>query len=352
MQKANQNMANLSILSNEKNRRIVWIDMLKGILLFLICIGHFGELPLFIEYIIKPTAMYYVPLFFVISGYLFSIKRKDFFLRKLQTLLLPYICFSILFIIIDWNTWLHQFDCLSNNLIQAFWYGKGVLKAAPLWFLITLFFSSCVTFLILKYIKSVFVQIICMLLLSSVSIVLSIYEFSYPLLFHIVPSATFFLMTGYFVNKLMKRGNNIFLSIICLLIGSVGFFIDLGDMHFNIINCYPLFFICPISMGYGIFSLVRNYEYRLNNLFVSICEWIANNGITILAFHCWLVFLFDNLVKIIPFLDNYKYVLFIAKLVFVSFILYIIIVPFVNKYFYWIVGKKKIEWKESYIQLK
>lgn len=43
--------------------RFVWLDVLRGILLFLICIGHFNDYPLAVKFIIKPTAMYYVPMF-------------------------------------------------------------------------------------------------------------------------------------------------------------------------------------------------------------------------------------------------------------------------------------------------
>lgn len=88
-------------------QRISWIDTLKGVLLFLICLSHFSNLSYPIKYLIAPTASYWVPMFFVLSGYLYQDKRsfKNYIHKKTKTLLIPYFFFSFLFLIADPNTY-------------------------------------------------------------------------------------------------------------------------------------------------------------------------------------------------------------------------------------------------------
>lgn len=83
-------------------KRIIWIDIVKGCLLVFICCSHFGALPQSIALLTKPTATYWVPLFFFLSGYLFHGNNNfsEYIQKKVRTLLLPYIAFSLIFIIL------------------------------------------------------------------------------------------------------------------------------------------------------------------------------------------------------------------------------------------------------------
>ena len=70
-----------------------WIDNLKGICLFLIIIGHFGAIPNCIKWLLAPTDLLYVGVFFYLSGLLFNNKKYSyvgFLKQKVMTLLLPY----------------------------------------------------------------------------------------------------------------------------------------------------------------------------------------------------------------------------------------------------------------------
>lgn len=86
-------------------QRILWIDTLKGILLFLICLSHYNNLSYPVKYLIIPTSSYWVPMFFVLSGYLYKEGRnlKKYIIQKNKTLLVPYFFFSLLFLIADPN---------------------------------------------------------------------------------------------------------------------------------------------------------------------------------------------------------------------------------------------------------
>lgn len=71
--------------------RIFWIDTLKGILLFLICLSHYSNLPSPFHSLTLPTESYWVPMFFILSGYLYKEGRdlKNYFHKKNKTLLVP-----------------------------------------------------------------------------------------------------------------------------------------------------------------------------------------------------------------------------------------------------------------------
>lgn len=131
--------------------RVIYIDIIKGILLLLICLSHFGNIPDYLKPIIGLTPMYYVPFFFFISGYLFKtdIAFKDHFAKKIRTLLIPYLFFSLSFVALDWNTYL-DFELIKSQFFNIFILGKGAFKASPLYFVNLLFFTSIISFYIIK----------------------------------------------------------------------------------------------------------------------------------------------------------------------------------------------------------
>ena len=184
-------------------QRLMWLDVLRGILLLLICIGHFNDCPSFVKLIIKPIAMFYVPMFYIISGYLFNSNNsfKNYFSRKTSSLLIPYLFFSALFILLDWNTYLHPLSTVGENLYRCLIEGKGVVKSSPLWFVIVLYFSSLIVFAILKLLINRYIVVIIMIFLSIIAYIFSINEIELPLLFHLLPSTVVFMLAGIVVKK-------------------------------------------------------------------------------------------------------------------------------------------------------
>jgi acyltransferase len=86
----------MKIQVHAKNR-ISWIDIAKAIGILIVLINH-AELPLgVITYL---GGMFYMPVFFVLSGYTFKESRTEsvfqFVKSKAKRLLIPYACFQIL----------------------------------------------------------------------------------------------------------------------------------------------------------------------------------------------------------------------------------------------------------------
>lgn len=76
--------------------RIEWIDIAKGIAIFLMVMGH-TTIP---EFGTKFIWSFHMPLFFIVSGYLYNEeKNRDyflFFLKISRNLLVPYLFFSVI----------------------------------------------------------------------------------------------------------------------------------------------------------------------------------------------------------------------------------------------------------------
>lgn len=320
-------------------QRISWIDTLKGVLLFLICLSHFSNLSYPIKYLIAPTASYWVPMFFVLSGYLYQDKRsfKNYIHKKTKTLLIPYFFFSFLFSIADPNTYKNFLGGggIVENIYSIIIVGSGSFKAQPLWFVWVLYGSSIVSFIMIEYIKNNFLKVITILTLSGITLLLSMSQIN--CLFHIdlILSATVFFTCGYLGRKFIESFKLFYaMAIFTLLVGLIGFWINLGDFHFNQIINYPLFYICPVSLTLSLsIWLKRSKE-------ISPLSWIAKNGIIILASHCYLIFTYDFIIKKynLYFSSNVN---FFMQAIFVFGLLAIIIVPIINRYCFWAIGKKQ-----------
>ena len=104
------------------------------------------------------------------------------------------------------------------------------------------------------------------ILLSLCAWLLSAYSIRLPLLLHLLPFATSFWLSGYLIARLLySRCTNLkyvmfvaFCPLICYLS------CDIGDMHFNVINSYPAFYVMPISCAYLVICIVSIMLYFLD----------------------------------------------------------------------------------------
>lgn len=108
--------------------RIVWIDALKMIGLFLVVLGHFLPSGNFCKVLIYS---FHVPMFFIVSGFLDALQGKGRRFR-FRALLVPWIFWGVLSYLIPYMLG-HKF---SYSLIDSLFPIKGFkLWNAPLWFL-------------------------------------------------------------------------------------------------------------------------------------------------------------------------------------------------------------------------
>lgn len=143
-------------------KRIEWIDMSKGYGVILVIIGHFG-----INGLGNWIYSFHMPLFFFLAGYVFKseIPIKEFFLRKVKGLIIPYIflglgaiCFNILLMLyvdtFDLEEVIRQIKCLFFQI-----------RYSNLWFLTCLFILNIIFFIIFNLkLTDIFITILVFLM--------------------------------------------------------------------------------------------------------------------------------------------------------------------------------------------
>lgn len=127
--------------------RIVYLDIMKGLAIWLVVIGHLiqynGEDGWIHNKVYEWIYSFHMPLFFIISGYLCSITShivnyKDFFvfvLKKIRALIIPLVVWSL----IMWRFLF--FEDLSSRGILCL---VDMFAERGLWFLKYLFFESAI----------------------------------------------------------------------------------------------------------------------------------------------------------------------------------------------------------------
>jgi fucose 4-O-acetylase-like acetyltransferase len=161
--------------------RISWIDNMRWIGILLIVLGHtlMPEWSLLTTYIFS----FHVVLFFILSGLLFRVKENEniikFVKTKFMRLMVPFICFNILFFIImklewkftgtrvvDFLVWLGYWDYLGDN----WWYMNNTgwfnLINISTWFLPALFLTSIYYFILNHFVKNIYIRVSILIILS------------------------------------------------------------------------------------------------------------------------------------------------------------------------------------------
>lgn len=131
--------------------RITCIDNAKAIGIFLVVMGHFVDVEIVKAYIYS----FHMPLFFFLSGYLFS--KKDtfnvFFKKKFNTLIVPYFIFAFIGAIFYVLRLRYGDNPGQVGAIQKF---VNIVLWKDYWFLGALFIVSIAYYILSDKIRSVF----------------------------------------------------------------------------------------------------------------------------------------------------------------------------------------------------
>lgn len=350
-----------------EKKRIQWIDSLKGMLLIFITFSHFGYLPKFVNVFIKPTGIVWVPCFFFLSGLLFSSNRYpkfiDYLKNKTKTLFLPYLGMSLLFLLFDWNIYLQPKIYLPASLSSIFT-GSGPAKASPLWFIFTLYCISLMYFMIDKWIPSLALKTLAILLFSFLGYVCFLQGVHLPIRLEVAFSALTFLGIGNLYKEKLLEGCRLIAShkLIGILIVSLLFYISkiAGAYNFggilgqNKINNYVFFYISSFSGIIAISFLTFLVWQLTNNIFLmnwifKILNYVSRNALPILATQCYIIFIVHAAVGFGWIQKCSEQIEFIVKTIVLACSMYLLIIPFFSNKLYFILGKEKQSWKSLLI---
>lgn len=157
------------------NKRVDWVDVAKGIGMICVILAHVEE-----QYLKMPLYTFHMPLFFFLSGYLFSIKSsfKEFLISKCRRILVPYFCLGGILILFDiyWN---------GRNSFNQTWYNKEYAmyditqlfvqkRFLTLWFIACLFWLSLLFYVLVRFIKKEVIRAAVVILLTAEVCVITI----------------------------------------------------------------------------------------------------------------------------------------------------------------------------------
>ena len=318
--------------------RIEWLDSLKGFAIFLVVVGHvvlgyikadiFPQFYNELQYIYDIIYSFHMPLFFLISGYLYKFtwsKNNTGVLKKIGNKffnMVPlYLVFSLVFWLFKYYATLYSNIQMSEHFNFIDLMHIYIAPLAYLWFLYVLICLFIIIPLLESFIKPVLVFLVLFLLYIFAPHI----EGMFAIVNLIIYGGVYFSLGSilFFYSDYLK--NNIGNAIACF--------------SFPFINTYNIFkFICAISVSVFlsiIFFRLRNYK------FVSLWNSCGYYSLGIYILHLYFTGPLRTIFKYLA-IDNIIIVLIFSSII--STLAPIFIVKFFARYKVtsWIFGETKL----------
>lgn len=293
-------------------KRIEYIDVVKGIGIILMIIGHIISNIGIANLIIHS---FHMPIFFIVSGYLYKksdeLKIGNQIRRKSFTLLIPYLTIAIfhllVFLLINWDAGI---DVIKSRAWAAFFANTSneMPYTGVIWFLSCLF-AVDISFLLLKrFIKNekiLFVVCLCISLFGTYWP--KIFNFRLFWALDTAMTALGFYYIGYVMGKYSGKNKIVdsFLNmkgIVCviLLIAVMPLVIKNGHVNMRLIryNNEFLFWVNAIIMSLIVWNFSKiftNYAQKNNLLgFISKrLQYVGRNSIIYMGFNQIAIFIME-----------------------------------------------------------
>lgn len=297
-----------SLPTDQRTNRILWIDYAKFIAIFLVIFAHQTLSKSWFNFI----SGFDLPLFFFLSGYLFSFKKyesyKAFFKARVRQLMVPYLILNLVTYILwlvffkDFDPYYYTKDPLYKQFIGIF-YGNGIqgylIHSIASWFIICLFVLENLYFLAFrnaegwkKYatLAGFFVLAILDHKYNHVRLPWSINVAIVAILFYAAGN-----MLKVHINKLMHLSMPILLAVFVssfavLYYATKGNYVDM-DQH--VYYSLKLFYIGAFSGILSAITLCKIIELVIGS--IPVVLYIAKNTLVIIAFHIMLMSLITHL---------------------------------------------------------
>lgn len=348
-------------------KRLGYFDTVKGIGILLVVLGHATFVN---ERILTFICAFHMPLFFIVSGMLIAYKNeisssyKDVFHRKLKSIIIPYLCFSICYTLIDvLSVYFNQIslnDLKVNLACTGSFAGSG-----PLWFLPTLFICEVVFHALLKKAGEKPGIIINLIISLTGFLIWHFFEpvytasksdltkyFLLNFVYVIIRSmiCLMFLSLSYILfklateaadnnvlkNKAVQMISGVIMLIICAILSAFNTNIDIHNMDYgNIV----LFLLNAFYGSVGLILLCRSLpEIRVLN----IIRFWGKNSLIIMATHLNFYILFlGNVIayKLNPYITHAKEYVLLFNIMLVTMIVETLLIFMINRYVPWIAGR-------------
>jgi acyltransferase len=281
------------------DKRVLWVDYAKVIGIYLVVLGHGREMV-----ITNFIYSFHMPLFFMLSGYLFTDNKypnyRYFLKKKTQQLLLPYFAFNVITFIL-WLVFSKDpankgfGNIVSYRPVAGMFYGNGIddylIHAQSLWFIVCLFTIENIyyAFFINKPLVKKLVLIVIFAILGYVDYALQLPRLPWGL--NIAISLVTFYAFGNAlkprINRFMQQKPLIILT--CMAVcGAVLYTVSVYNGRVDVNqrmygNNYLLYFVGGIAGSFMLLALAKVASAAFGHR--NWLTFIARNTIPIIAFN-------------------------------------------------------------------
>ena len=269
--------------------RTYYLDILKGFGVFYVVLGHIVHIPLVVQYIYS----FHVPMFFFISGVLFTPAKytstSQYIQKKVNSLLLPYFFFYTVSLaywyLVEYRLFGRGGD---TTLLQEFYFmfsGCVSIAAGALWFLPCLFWVE-VLYWFMHHERRKYQGLVCAIIMAVIGTTFIYYQF-YLQVFGLLQSFVVipFFAIGYLLKSkmdaLFQSCLMVKLSVVCIAV--LVQYLLLADSKFNI-GSFEIESHCtyiPIALAGITFYLM--FSFIIKRAF--LLEWLGRNSLFIFSFH-------------------------------------------------------------------
>lgn len=289
------------------NTRKNWIDIAKGLGLIFVLIGH-------TKLYILATIVYifHMPMFFYLSGYVFSYDKYDFktfVLKKVKSLLIPYYVLGFFVLIANTITNMYLVDFRLHYLMRITDEQEKIInyftqeRFGTLWYISALFWMSIILACLMKLCKGN--HILISLIISFLAIATYVYYALGGGSVYCNLDATLAMLPFYYIGYISSRldlfNKRIFINhpvgclftsiAICLVAGGTNL-LYMGekiDIFYNKYGIIPVMYIGAISGTIAVIIL----SHKINSRFLT---YIGQNSMLIYALHQATIFTIGEIV--------------------------------------------------------
>lgn len=239
------------------NQRFGDIDLLRFFGIVLMIMGHIWFGQTFDKWI----HAFHMPLWFIISGFFSNTDRsiKEYLVKKLKALILPYVSFSLLYEIV------YSFGGGKQWLGLIFPNSIEVPLNGALWFLPALFFVDTVCFIILKLLGNTPGSILIALLSTAGFFI----PMQLPFSFDSALVGMGFYLLGRYVKKYdtkLQHMINLPIAMVLLLgFSAISIFVnEYVNLRTKTYSIFPLFWIDALVITYALLVIARWLDSKLD----------------------------------------------------------------------------------------
>lgn len=295
----------------ELKGRIKYLDVLRGMAIVFMIIGHIGGQP----YVDRYIHMFHMPVWFFISGWLYHNKHSSYrsiIEKKFRSLIIPYIFWGTF----QYPLWV-AFNINAKNklqpLINLYWVNTSELMpiAGALWFLTSLFFAEIIFIVIDRNVSNKWLKttlFICIAIFGN--LYTNIINFRLPWAIDTSFVGAGFIYIGQLVRKYWNTETiqKIFnlpvwiLTILFIVNGVLAFVNPYVNMRIGLYGFIPLFWINAITAIVIYWNISKKIEagkhlYKFKNMIAQIGE----DSIVYLCLNQLVILIIDKLLANVIF---------------------------------------------------